>query len=221
MGEVTWLGVASFSVACLALVISVVTLWITHLRRGTIRMTRPSQFYFGADGSKSSGLNGPPKIFFRALLYATSKRGRVLESLWVTIHRGETSQTFNIWVYGDEDLRRGAGLFVGDTGVVTSHHFLLAENESFAFKSGEYDVRVFARVAGDRYSTLLTKQKMMLSHENAAALADGNSGVYFDHGAVSGTYVAKKYAPIHDWLESMKVGAPSSNSDQGLPKAAT
>lgn len=220
-GEVTWLGVASVAVACVALVISVLTLWITHLRRGTIRMTRPSQFYFGADGSKSSSLTGPPKIFFRALLYATSKRGRVLESMWVTLYRGEARQTFNIWVYGDEYLQRGAGLFVGETGVVTSHHFLLPENENFSFREGEYDVRIFGRLVGDDYVKPLMKQKLTVSAQNAEALASRNAGVYFDFGPISGAYTAKQHAPVQDWLDSMKTGLSSLiNENQGLPKEA-
>jgi hypothetical protein len=152
------------------------------------------------------------------MLYATSKRGRVLERLWVTIHRGETSQTFNVWVYGDDTLHRGAGLFVSDTGLVTSHHFLLAGNESFAFKPGDYDLRVFGKIVGDTYPTLLVKQTLTLSDADAAALTGGNSGVYFDLGAISGIYVAKKHAPMQDWLDSMKAGLSASEGDQNLPK---
>ncbi len=186
---ITWLGIASFAVAMLALSVSALTLWLTHLHRGTVKMTRPSQFYFGPDGSKTTGLTGPPKIFVRAMLYATSRRGRVLDSLWVTVFRGDTSQTFNVWVHGDKELVRGGGLFVSETGLVTSHHFLLLEGEAFEFREGEYDVRVFGRIVGDRYPSLLTKQKLTVSADVAAALSRRETGVYFDLSPMSGTYI--------------------------------
>lgn len=182
-------------------------------------MSRPSQFYFGADGAKGS-LDGPPKIFLRAMLYATAKRGRVLESLWVTVHHGERSQTFNIWVYGDEALKRGAGLFVGDTGLVTSHHFLLPHGETFEFLPGDYDVRVFGRSVGDRYPRLLVKQTLALSEKDASKIRSGNAGVYFDYGPISSTYVAKPHAPVHDWIDSMRTGPPPVEENDSLPKTS-
>jgi len=48
-------------VSILALTISVVTAWLTLFRRGTVRMTRPTAIYFGADGSASSS----PKVYLR------------------------------------------------------------------------------------------------------------------------------------------------------------
>lgn len=71
------------------------------------------------------------------LLFSTSKRGRVIESMHVKLSRNETHQNFNIWVHGDEKLVRGSGLYVGETGVAANHHFLAPrDNNGFQFGEG-------------------------------------------------------------------------------------
>ena len=87
----------SVVVSTLALTISMVTAWLTLFRRGTVRMTRPTAIYFGADGS----VDRSPKVYLRTLLYSTAKRGQIVESMFVKLCRGESIQTFNIWVYGE------------------------------------------------------------------------------------------------------------------------
>ena len=61
-------------------------------------MTQPTTIYFGADASASPS----PKVYFRTLLYTTAKRGKIIESMFVKLRRGESIQTFNIW-----GVRRG------------------------------------------------------------------------------------------------------------------
>ncbi len=104
-------------ISLLALFISGVTLWLSHIRRGSLKMTKPTVVFFGPDG----GEQGISKIFLRTLLYSTAKRGVVLENLYVRLRRGETQQNFNIWVYGEKDLARGSGLFIGQEGIATNH----------------------------------------------------------------------------------------------------
>ena len=65
----------SVVVSTLALTISMVTAWLTLFRRGTVRMTRPTAIYFGADGSVDSS----PKVYLRTLLYSTAKCGQIGE----------------------------------------------------------------------------------------------------------------------------------------------
>src|SRR3546814_10680752 len=84
-------------------------MWLTYLRKEQVRLTRPSVVYFGPDGSRNDGLNGIPKIFFRGLLIADAKRGRIVESLYASLQHNESKQNFNVWVYGDEKLVRGSG----------------------------------------------------------------------------------------------------------------
>lgn len=100
------------AISILAIIISATTAWLTLFRRGTVKMTQPTVIFFGSDGSGER----LPKVFFRTLLYSTAKRGHIVESMWVKLRRGESSQIFNIWVYGDASLARGSGLYVNENG---------------------------------------------------------------------------------------------------------
>ena len=91
----------SITVSVLALAVSSVTAWLTLFRRGTVKMTQPTVIYFGPDTPRSRDETPLPKVYLRTLLFATSKRGRVVESMHVALSRNETHQNFNIWVYGD------------------------------------------------------------------------------------------------------------------------
>ena len=136
----------------LAVAISVATAWLTLFRRGTVRMTQPTTIYFGADASASPS----PKVYLRTLLYSTAKRGQIIESMFVRLRRGESIQTFNIWVYGEGSLARGSGLYVGENGVTCNHHFLLpADGTKFEFLPGEYKVEVYASLVAVKQPLLL------------------------------------------------------------------
>jgi hypothetical protein len=70
----------------LALLVSVSTAWLTF-RRGKLRMTQPALvglLYDHPDDDPKS------KIFFRSLLYATGRRGQVIENMFVKVRRAET-----------------------------------------------------------------------------------------------------------------------------------
>jgi hypothetical protein len=151
-------------------------------------MTQPTVIFFDPDGG-TPNREPKPKVFLRTLLFSTSKRGRVVESIHVRISRGETRQNFNIWVYGDDKLVRGSGVYVGETGVATNHHFLLPEDApQFRFVSGSYLVEVFARILGDRAHRLLFSQALEVTENNANALEDISCGLYFDWGPESARY---------------------------------
>lgn len=113
------------TISALALAVSATTAWLTLFRRGTVKMTQPTVIYVGPDTLPPTWNDAPPpKIYLHTLLFSTSKRGRVIESMHVRVTRNETHQNFNIWVHGDATLVRGSGLFVGETGVAANHHFL-------------------------------------------------------------------------------------------------
>jgi hypothetical protein len=173
----------SITVSFLALAISAVTSWLTLFRRGTVKMTQPTVIFFGPDSERSS------KVFLRTLLFSTSKRGRVIESTHVALSRNETHQNFNIWVYGDEKLVRGSGLFVGETGVSANHHFLMPDGSSFGFTEGHYRVNVYAKLVGDRSPKLLFSQSLEISRDISLQLAEQNAGLYFDWGPDSSRYL--------------------------------
>jgi hypothetical protein len=178
----------SLMISVLALIISAITAWLTFFRRGTVKMSQPTIIFFGPDGSRFS--TELPKIYLRALLFSTSKRGRVIESMHVALSRNETHQNFNIWVYGDEKLVRGSGLFVGETGVATSHHFLTPhDGSSFRFTEGDYRLDVFVRLYGERRQKLLFSQKLVISPDIATRLKAPHTGLYFDWAPSSSQYL--------------------------------
>ncbi|MEN3972232.1 hypothetical protein WJS89_06080 [Sphingomicrobium sp. XHP0235] len=193
---------ASFILSILALSVSAITMWLTLLRRGTVRMTRPNQIYFGADGAKGL-MDGPAKVFARATLYSTSKRGRVVEGLWANLSRNVSMQAFPIWVHGDDKLVRGAGLHVPETGLAMSHHFLPPKGESYIFEAGTHRLQILARLTSSKKPILLLDEELELSSEQAATLKSGKAGVYFDYGMTSEKYLPSLHAPVQEWLESL------------------
>jgi hypothetical protein len=180
----------SFALSCLALGVSGVTAWLTFFRRGRLMMTQPTTVFFGPDGPLFDGSNN--KVYLRCLLYSTAKRGHVLESLYISLHRNETKQNFNIWVYGEKgDLKRGSGLFVPQEGVTYDHHFLLPEDgANFAFLEGSYTVSVYARLVGRSQSISLLKVGLSIGESQAKALAQPRTGIYFDYSPDQQSYHA-------------------------------
>jgi hypothetical protein len=141
----------SLAISTLSLAILATTAWLTLFRRGTVKMTQPTVIFLVPDTPRLHGDTPLPKVYLRTLLFATSKRGRVIESMHVSLSRNEMHQNFNIWVYGErEKLVRGSGLFVGETGISANHHFLVPEDaKSFSFIEGHYKLEVFAHLLGD------------------------------------------------------------------------
>jgi len=181
----------SILISTISLLISITTAWLTLFRRGTVKMTQPTVIFFGPDGgSRSSPDNPLPKVFLRTLLFGTAKRGRIIESMHISLARNETHQNFNVWVYGNEKLVRGSGLFVGETGVEANHHFLSPrDGNTFRFTEGHYRLDVFARLLGDKKQTRLFSQTLEISRDCAAALSTPNAGLYFDWGPDASCYL--------------------------------
>jgi len=182
-------------IAFLALAVSALTAWLTLLRKGEILMTRPTVIYFGPDGRSKAKAPGE-KVYLRTLLYSTGKRGRIIENMFVRLHRGETRQNFNVWVYGDKTLHRGSGLFVPETGLTTNHHFLLPpDGTSFYFATGQYVLEVFVTEVGARVPRLLHTVKLEIESEAFKALSEPDHGLYFDWGPDAGRYFAHVRPP--------------------------
>lgn len=178
------------TISVLALAVSSATAWLTLFRRGTVMMTQPTVIYFGPDKGHWKERRAPPKVFLRALLFSTAKRGRVIESMHVTLARNEARQTFNIWVYGESKLVRGSGLFVGETGIAANHHFLAPpDGTAFSFLEGTYRLELYAQILGDRGPKRLLSQHLDITRDLGAALAQPGAGLYFDWGPESGRYL--------------------------------
>ena len=176
-------------VSALGLAGSAITLWLSFVRRGSIKMTKPMQIFLGPDGPQHQG---QPKIVLRTILFSTAKRGRFVEGMHISLFRGETKQNFPIWVLGNKDLALGSGLFVGENGYSASHHFLaLDENSDFRFNAGRYRLEVYAKLLGESKNLLLHTQVLHISESQANELSEPNTGIFFDWGPDSSEYVAR------------------------------
>lgn len=181
----------SLAISTLSFAVSATTAWLTLFRPGSVKMTQPTTIFFGPDVSHSRQETPLPKIYLRTLLFSTSKRGRVIENMYVKLSRNETLQNFNVWVYGERDkLVRGSGLFVGETGVAANHHFLTPiDGNAFRFTDGHYRLDVYAHLLGDAKPLLLFSQVLEVSREAAAEMAEKTAGLYFDWGPDSSRYL--------------------------------
>ncbi len=180
----------SFAIAVLALAISGITAWFTLFHRGTVKMTQPTQIFFGPDAPRNSDDEPFPKVYLKTLLFATSKRGRVIENMYVSLSRNETKQNFSIWTFGKDKLQRGSGLYVGETGVEANHHFLTPPDQKvFKFLEGKYRIDVYARLLGANEDKLLFSHVLEITHEVASRLEQPDTGLYFDWGPDSQCYM--------------------------------
>ena len=177
------------AVSVIALVVSLFTMWFTILRRGTVRSTHPSFIAFRYD---FVGKTMPQaKIFFRALLFSTGKRGQVIESLFLRVHEGARQAEFSFWGHGDKDLIRGSGLFVPDTGVATNHHFNSVNAETFfQFSPGSYTLELVAKLIGDDHLHSLWNVTLEMPSEAFGAVIDGETAVYYNWSPESRRYVS-------------------------------
>ncbi len=197
-----WFAIA---ISTLALIVSALTAWFTLLRKGDLRMTLPTVVFFGPDGGRRGEEKPRLKVFLRTLLYSTSRRGQTVESLHVNVQRGESRQNFSIWVYGDDHLARGSGIYVGPDGVACNHHFLLPEDGAdFRLLQGQYTVRVYAKRVSDPEPRQLAQVTLNISESQARELRNEDAGIYFDWGPDQQAYHAhvevRKPTPIPKWL---------------------
>src|SRR5438128_675903 len=106
----------TLTISLIALLISGLTFWLTRIEKGAVKMTRPTIVFFGPDGIGQD----PKKVFIRTLLYSTSDKGKYIQNMFVRLHRGESVQNFNVWVYDSNGLVRGSGLFVDKSGIASN-----------------------------------------------------------------------------------------------------
>jgi len=163
----------SLAVSTLSLLLSLTVAWLTLLRRGTVRITRPKLVGFLSE-------EGQPKVFLRALLYATGKRGHIVEDLFLIVRRGEVSQLFGFWMYGERKSEMiGSGLKISEDGVAFNYYFLPPKDSGFCFLSGEYFIKIHAKILNRDKPLVLCAVKLSLSDELAVAFADPSTGVLF------------------------------------------
>lgn len=187
MSDADKIAIGSLVIALLSMAVAAATAWLTLGKTGTIKMVRPSLIAFldahGTDG---------PKVWFRALMYSTSHKGRVLESMYIRLRRGESQQNFSFWVCGKKgDLASGCGLHVAHTGIALDHHFVLPKDGSqFEFIAGDYVIDLFGTVVGNEIPLLLAHIPLRLTELHAASLKNPDDSVYFDWWPDSARYNA-------------------------------
>jgi hypothetical protein len=139
-------------------------------------MTRPTIIFFGPDG----GEGRHNKVFIRTLLYSTSERGKYIQNMFIRLQRGEMVQNFNVWVYDNNGLVRGSGLFVNKSGIACNHHFLLPRDGSnYDFLAGDYILQVYVETV-DESSRKIFERKLALSKSQHDEMLAKISGIYFD-----------------------------------------
>jgi len=171
----------SVMISVVSLLLSLTVAWFTF-RRGSVGMTRPALVGFLSE-------EGQPKIFMRSLLYATGKRGHIIESLYLKARRGQVLQVFDFWMYGESRAELiGSGLKVGEDGIASNHYFLPPKDASFQFLAGRYVIEVHAKILAQRKPIVLSTVELVLSEEFTMAFADPSMGVLFTWTPESGGY---------------------------------
>ncbi len=166
----------SIIISLIALTISGLTFWLTRLKKGVVKMTRPTVIFFGPDGGGEKG----NKLFIRTLLYSTSDIGQYVQNMYISLQCGESIQNFNIWVYDDKGLVRGSGLFINKNGLACNHHFLLPNDAiNYKFISGNYILQIFVETVNKNPEKIF-EEKLNVTKEQEEKMLDKRSGLYFD-----------------------------------------
>ena len=178
MGSSSTIALLSVPISVLALGVSGLTLWLSHLRQGHIPMTRPAIFFFGWDKPDHPS----PKIFFRSLLFSTANSGRVLENMYIRVKSPPGEAIFSFWGHTNSEsnsLTRGSGLFIGKEGFLANHHFnpdpSIAVNNPYPM--GEYEIEVITRQFGDTTDRKLGRFVLQLDQEMATSLEKKDEAV--------------------------------------------
>jgi len=175
-------------ISVLALLISGLTFYYTRLKKGKVKMTKPTTIFFGPDGVHMENFK-EKKVFIRTLLYSSSDRGQYIQNMYVRLQKGETIQNFNVWVYGDGGLVRGSGLFVNKDGVSSNHHFLLPRNASYEFLPGEYVLQLFVETV-NKAPYKIFEQTLNITNSQYEEITELKSGIFYDWAPNSQNYDA-------------------------------
>ena len=89
-------------------------------------------------------------------------------------------------------MARGSGLFVGQEGIATNHHFLTPTDiRGFDFAAGDYELEVFGKIIGTGTTLLLSTIRLSIDAHEAEQLRKPDHGIYFDWGPDAGRYQKK------------------------------
>lgn len=168
--------IISLVLSILAIIFTGYTFYFTSLRKGRVKMTKPSVIFLGPDGPES----GNKKVFIRTLLYSTAQKGNYIQNMYLKLTNNRKSKIFNIWVYDNDGLKRGSGLYISEEGISANHHFLLNnKNDDFKFMEGLNNIEIFVEHINGKESKI-HNSKLFLSTEQTEKLGSSNAGIYFD-----------------------------------------
>ncbi|UOY09223.1 hypothetical protein L0P88_11940 [Muricauda sp. SCSIO 64092] len=166
----------TLTISLIALTISGLTFWLTRIKSGVVKMTRPTVIFFGPDGAGAEH----KKVFIRTLLYSTSDKGKYIQNMFVRLQRGESVQNFNVWVYDNNGLVRGSGLFINKNGIACNHHFLMPKDGTkYDFLAGKYLLQVFVESV-DENPKKIFEQRLALTKNQEDEMKSKSAGTYFD-----------------------------------------
>ncbi len=186
MADSTTIAIGSVIISLMSFAVSAWTMYFAWVKKGDLRMTQPTLVFFGFDTSPKF----TAKIYLRALLYSTAAKGQVIEGMYAKLLCDGAERTFSFWGHGEiGQLTPGSGMYVGQAGVATNHHFVLPANQpKYEFVTGDYSVEVFARLVGNPTPIKLSTITLAVDGQEAAALRD-RDGVLFELQPETGTYI--------------------------------
>ncbi len=161
-------------ISIVSLLISGLTFWLTKIKKGSLKMTRPSIICFVGqnDGDEA-------KIFIRTLLYATADQGQYIQNMFVRLVYDGITENFNTWSYGDKETVRGSGLYASKAGVSTNHHFLLPKNTQWSFAAGDYKLEVFVETVGNKQKRLFEYTLSVMKEQEERLRNDFRASIVF------------------------------------------
>jgi hypothetical protein len=173
----------SLLISIFSLLVSSVVAWLTLFQRGQLKITRPALIVFIYE-------QGRPKIFLRTLIYSTGKKGHVVESLYLKVRRGESTQTFSYWAYAETTtMMVGSGLKIADDGVSYNHHFLPPRSGTeFQFLSGAYEIQIYGIVSDSSKPKILGTYQLLLSEQQSEQIKNKNTAAFFEWGPDAQAY---------------------------------
>ncbi len=196
----------SLAISLVALTISGLTFWLTKIKSGVLKMTRPTVIFFGPDGVGEE----QKKVFIRTLLYSTSDKGKYVQNMFVRLQRGESVQNFNVWVYDNNGLVRGSGLFVNKNGIACNHHFLMPKDGTkYNFLAGEYLLQIYVESV-DESPRKIFEQRLTLTKNQQEEMKTKKAGTYFDWAPNTQNYFShidtgpKKKKELTELIKIMK-----------------
>lgn len=203
------LSYISLVISLASLAAAVYALWVGHIRRGQLRMTQPAMLFIGRDKGPNT-----PKFWLRTLLFSTSAKGQIIETMFLRIHSPVSGPyTFDFWAYNEGDqITRGSGLFVEQTGIACNNHFMLRQpNSDFLFWPGDYRIEIYASILGRTQPIQLMQIHISIDHDQASQMTQlMDAGIFFDWDPEKRTYsghIESKTAKTLDtWKRLAEVG---------------